>query len=71
MRRDENRNEPVLVVFNRARGHDARNRTGVGAEHRDERFPIEAHATHQAIHDERSPRHVAGAFQETDKEKQN
>ena len=69
--RHENRDEPVLWILDGARGHDARNGTGIGAEEGDEAFAVETDAAHQAVHDERGPRHVTGAFEQPDEEKQN
>ena len=70
-RGDEDGHKPVLGILDGARGHNAGNRAGVGAEQRDEGFAVEANAAHQPIHDERGAGHVAGILQQPDEEKQN
>jgi hypothetical protein len=57
---------PVLRVVDGARGHDARHRAGVAGEHGDEALPVQAHATHHAVHEERGARHVAALLQQAD-----
>ena len=43
----------------------------MGTEQRDEAFAVESDPVHEAIHNERGARHVARAFEQSDKEKQN
>ena len=69
-RRDQDGYQPVLRGFNRACRHDARNRAGKRAEHRYETLPVQANLAHQAVHQERRARHVAGVLQKTDEQKQ-
>ena len=63
-RRDEDGHEPVLRRLDGARGHDAGDGAGVGTQHRDEALAVQADLAHQAVHEERRARHVAGVFQQ-------
>ncbi len=68
--RDQNRHQPVLGRFNRARGHDAGNCARVRTQHRDETFAVQPDLAHQPIHQKRRARHVTRVFQKTDEQKQ-
>ena len=69
-RRDENGDEPVLWGFDGARGHDAGNGAGEGTEHRNETFAVQSDFAHQAVHQKRRARHVAGVFEQSDEEEE-
>jgi len=69
-RHHQRRDKAVLLIVDRARGHDARDRAGETAEHRHERFSVQAHLAHQPVHDERRARHVPGVLQQPEEEKQ-
>ena len=69
-RRDQNGGQAVALVLNGARGHDGRNRAGIGRKQRDERFAVEADSAHHAVGDQRGAGQVAGIFENADEKKQ-
>ena len=65
---DQNRQNPVAAIFKNPRAHDGRDVAAEAEQHGQKRLSMQADAVHDAIHDERDPRHVAASFQQGDHE---
>ena len=63
-RQDEHGDKARTAALDGARGHDGRHIAAEAHDERDERLAVQAHLVHELIHDECSPRHVAGVFHE-------
>ena len=69
-RRDQDGGQPVALVVDHPRRHDAGDRAGEARQQRDEGAAVQAGAAHDAVHQERGARHVAEVFQQQDEEEQ-
>ena len=68
---DQHGEHPVVAVLDGARGHDGGHVAAKAHHQRDERFAVEPHLVHEAVHDEGGPGHISRIFHETDEEEEN
>ena len=69
-RRHHDGGQPVAPAVDDAGGHDAGNGAGEAGQQRDEGAPVQPGAAHDAVHQERRPRHVAEILQQQDEQEQ-